>query len=133
MNLIINRKYFGKDYIIGDVFLDDRENTFVGNSLEPSLSAPHPAIPVGSYPIELRYSHKFGRYMPFLSGVSRRVGIMIHIGNYPKDTSGCILLGRNSIKGGLTDSRVTFKNVFDVLVADMVDKKEICLCVIQNK
>lgn len=133
MNLVIKRKYFCKDYIIGDVFLDDKENTFIGNSLEPSLSALHPAIPVGCYPIELRYSHKFGCYMPFLSGVPRRVGIMIHSGNYPKDTNGCILLGRNTIKGGLTDSRATFKNVFDVLTADMLDKKEICLCVIQNK
>ena len=38
MNLVIKRKYFSKDYIVGDVYLDDRDSTFIGNSLEPSLS-----------------------------------------------------------------------------------------------
>ena len=41
MNLIIKRKYFCKEYIIGDLFLNN-ENTFVCNTLEPSLSAAHP-------------------------------------------------------------------------------------------
>lgn len=75
MNIIIKRKYICKDYIIGDVYLNN-ENTPVCQSLEPSLSAAHPAIPIGSYPIELRFSHKFKRYMPFLSGVPCRSGIM---------------------------------------------------------
>lgn len=132
MNVIIKRKYFCKDYIIGDVYLNN-ENTPVCHSLEPSLSAAHPAIPVGSYPIELRFSHKFNRYMPFLSGVPCRVGIMLHPGNTAKDTLGCILLGRNTIKGALTDSRVTFNTLFDVLSHDLLDSKEICMCVIKNK
>lgn len=132
MNIIIKRKFFCKDYIIGDVFLNN-ENTPVCHSLEPSLSSEHPAIPLGSYPIELRFSHKFHRYMPFLSGVPCRVGIMLHVGNSAKDTLGCILLGRNTIKGALTDSRVTFDNIFDLLVTDMVYYKKICMCVIENK
>lgn len=132
MNIIIKRKYYCNDYIIGDVYLNNCY-TPVCNSLEPSLSVKHPAIPEGVYPIELRYSHKFKRYMPFLSGVSGRVGIMLHPGNTSKDTLGCILLGRNTIKGSLTDSRVTFNSVFDVLAHDLLDSKEICSCVIESK
>lgn len=132
MNIIIKRKFYCKDYIIGDVYLNN-DNTPVCHSLEPSLNAEHPAIPLGAYPIELRFSHKFKRYMPFLSGVPCRVGIMLHSGNTSKDTLGCILLGRNTIKGALTDSRVTFDSVFDVLAHDLLDSKEICLCVIENK
>jgi hypothetical protein len=64
MNIIIKRRYFCKEYIIGDVYLNN-ESTPVCNSLEPSLSAAHPAIPAGSYPIELRYSHKFKRLIYF--------------------------------------------------------------------
>lgn len=132
MNIIIKRKYFCKDYIIGDLFLNN-EDTFVCNTLEPSLCAEHPAIPAGAYPIEVRFSHKFHRYMPFLSGVPCRCGIMLHSGNTPKDTLGCILLGRNTIKGALTDSRNTFNSVFDAFTQDLFTTKEICLCVIKNK
>jgi hypothetical protein len=115
MDIIIKRRYFCKEYIIGDVFLNN-EATPVCNSLEPSLSAAHPAIPVGSYPIELRYSHKFKRYMPFLAGVPCRTGIMLHSGNTSKDTLGCILLGRNTVKGAVTDSRNTQITKFSTLL-----------------
>lgn len=108
MNLIIKRKYFCKDYIIGDVFLNN-EKTFLCNSLEPSLSAAHPAIPIGSYPIEFRFSYKFNRYMPFLSNTRERVGIMLHTGNLPSETMGCILLGLNTEKGKVTSSRKVFE------------------------
>jgi hypothetical protein len=132
MNIIIKRRYFCKEYIIGDVYLNN-ESTPVCNSLEPSLSAAHPAIPAGSYPIELRYSHKFKRYMPFLAGVPCRTGIMLHPGNTSKDTLGCILLGRNTVKGAVTDSRNTFNSVFDAFSQDLFTTKDICLCVIKNK
>lgn len=132
MDIIIKRRFFCNKYIIGDVYLNN-EDTPVCNSLEPSLSASHPAIPVGSYPIELRYSHKFNRYMPFLAGVPCRTGIMLHPGNTPKDTLGCILLGRNTAKGTVTDSRNTFNSVFDAFSQDLFTTKDICLCVIKNK
>ena len=47
--------------------------------------------------------------MPFLLQVNGRVGIMIHPGNYPKDTQGCILVGRNLAKGSVSNSKQTFQ------------------------
>lgn len=53
--------------------------------------------------------------MPFLLNVNGRVGIMIHTGNYPKDTQGCILVGRNLAKGSVSNSKQTFQNVNSII------------------
>lgn len=132
MNIIVERKYFCKDYIVGDVYLENK-HTFVCNSLEPSLSAAHPAIPVGAYPITFAFSHKFNRYMPFVDGVKGRSGIMIHTGNKPKDTLGCILLGNNTIKGGLTDSNKCFNPLRALLIQSIIDVNENCFLIVKNK
>lgn len=133
MNIIVERKYFCKDYIIGDVYLNN-DKTPICNSLEPSLSAPrHPAIPLGIYPIEFRYSAKFNRYMPYLSGVRNRYGIMIHPGNKPSDTLGCILLGLNTEKGKITSSRKVFEPIRSSLLTAIECDKSICFLTIKNK
>ncbi len=49
-------------------------------------------IPPGIYPVELTYSPKFHRLLPLLI-VPHRSAIRIHAGNWPRDSSGCILVG----------------------------------------
>ena len=132
MNIIIVRKFFCKDYIVGDVYLEN-ENTFVCNSLEPPLVAVHPAIPAGAYPITFAFSHKFNRYMPFIGGVKGRVGIMLHTGNSPKDTKGCILFGNNTIKGGLSDSKKCFNPIRALLMQSIIEANENCFLIVKNK
>lgn len=132
MNIIIVRKFFCKDYIIGDVYLNN-EKTMVCNSLEPSLSAVHPAIPCGSYPIEFRFSHKFQRYMPFLANTRERVGIMLHTGNVSSETLGCILLGLNTEKGKVTSSRKVFEPIRSSLLTAISEDRNVCFVTIKNK
>ncbi len=83
--------------------------------LEPPVGVPHPCINPGTYEIEYQYSKKYGRNMPFLQDVKGRSGIMIHTGNIPSETQGCLLVGRNKVVGGIIESRKTFDNLNDII------------------
>jgi hypothetical protein len=49
-------------------------------------------IPTGTYIVEPHYSFRFGRCFE-LQNVPERSNILIHKGNFNKDTKGCILIG----------------------------------------
>lgn len=53
----------------------------------------HSCIPEGEYSLLMTYSPRFKRLMPQVMNVSGFEGIRIHIGNFVKDTQGCILVG----------------------------------------
>ena len=50
------------------------------------------SIPTGKYRVEKRTSVKYGSHFHVL-GVSGRILILIHVGNYHMNTKGCILVG----------------------------------------
>lgn len=135
MNLILNRKFKGTEYTIGDLFID---GVFFCNTLEDtdrgltkSMSESEiakikikgiTAIPTGTYNIDLNtvsprfkssklYTSIEGK-LPRLDPVPGFAGVLIHIGNYPKDTDGCILVGNNSVKGQITNSTSTFNSLY---------------------
>ena len=49
-------------------------------------------IPVGDYGAHVRYDHPDG-WRVELDNVPGRSGVEIHVGNWPKETHGCILVG----------------------------------------
>ncbi len=63
------------------------------------------AIPLGSYRVKMQMSPTFKRMMPYLQKVSGFTNVMIHPGNTAEDTKGCILIGENTSRGKLTNSR----------------------------
>lgn len=103
---------FNKD---GDL-LDDGEQKVYGET----------AIPYGTYTIEISYSPRFKRMLPRLLNVRHFEGILIHAGNTAKDTHGCILVGRNTEKGKVTNSKATFDRLFTL----MKDEKDITIQII---
>ena len=118
---IANRPTYciGKLYIDGVWFCDTIEDTDRG--LDDSMSVyeilkkkikGETAIPTGIYKIEITYSPKYKRMMPLLIGVKGYSGIRIHSGNTSKDTEGCLLVGRNTKVGMVTDSRNTYQRLF---------------------
>lgn len=83
------------------------------------------AIPKGTYRVTLnvvspRFSQK-AQYafcqgkLPRLLDVPGYEGVLIHIGNTPEDTDGCLLVGYNKVKGQVIDSTKAFKELYSIL------------------
>jgi hypothetical protein len=51
------------------------------------------AIPAGRYRVTVEYSPTFGKHLPRLQAVPGFDGILMHGGNGPEDSRGCILCG----------------------------------------
>lgn len=125
----------GKLYVDGVYFCDTLEDKDRGLTQTMSLSEiaqkkikRETAIPTGTYKITMevvspkystRDAYKFcGGKLPRLLNVPGYDGILIHIGNYPKDTEGCLLVGNNSVKGAVMNSTATFKKLYETLLKD---------------
>ncbi|SAL69288.1 hypothetical protein AWB71_04162 [Caballeronia peredens] len=66
------------------------------------------AIPVGTYAVEVTFFHREGYYSPLLDNVPGFAGVRIHIGNFPKDTEGCILVGTEAGQDQVLNSKLAF-------------------------
>lgn len=99
MKAIIAREY-GKMQTLGRlVVFDGKEILLKVLTLElPDLGNQKniSCIPEGKYEVHRIYSPKFGNCF-HLQDVPGRSAILIHRGNYTKDTMGCILVGLNHI------------------------------------
>ena len=74
------------------------------------------AIPSGKYEVIVNYSNHFEKLLPLLLKVPNYGGVRIHSGNRPKDTEGCILVGKNykeDTPNIITESRLAFNELFD--------------------
>lgn len=70
------------------------------------------AIPEGRYRVEVTHSQRFNRRLPLLLSVPGFDGVRVHPGNDPRDTEGCILLGRVRGPGKVLESHLAFEHLF---------------------
>lgn len=138
MELTLRRIALRDTYTIGRLYVED---VYVSDTLEDCVRDLNrngqfdngekkvygeTSIPFGRYEVELnvkspKYSNfakypwakPYGGFLPRLKNVNGFEGILIHVGNTPKDTLGCILVGYNTIKGQLTNSRKAFAFLMD--------------------
>lgn len=106
----------------GRLFLNDEFQCY---TLEPAPSATLP-IPEGSYPLTLNVvSPKYRFRMPYLKHKGRvprllnvpgHKGILIHIGNFLRDTSGCILVGQRASLSRLYNSTIAYNSLYSNLI-----------------
>lgn len=118
MNIIVKRIFKGADYTIGKLYIDGKYfcDTLEDTVRPAGVKIPgRTAIPAGKYKIKLTESLRFGRLMPRLENVPGFTGVLIHAGSTAEDTRGCILVGKNRVKGKVLDSRETFARLFKLL------------------
>lgn len=112
----------GRLYVDGRLFCDTLEDRVRDLDKEDKVPG-RTAIPAGTYRVEFNWSPKFGRNLPRLLDVPRFEGILIHPGNTADDSAGCILVGRCTAAGRLTESRDTSDRL-NVLIEDARRKNQ---------
>lgn len=137
LRLILRRVAFERTYTIGRLYANGKKicDTMEPHCVHCTLDSTvgfiqrmkkvfgSVAIPVGTFDIVMSPSEKFHQLMPFLQDVHGFSGVMIHPGNYPRDTQGCILVGVNRQKGKLATSKRCFKKV-QALIEDSLQSGE---------
>ena len=152
MELTLHRKYrlpgysIGKLYVNGKYLCDTLEDTdrnlYQGMGEEwirENKVYGETAIPFGRYRITMKVqSQKYSKrkqydkikgFLPRLLEVPGYQGVLIHIGNYPKDTDGCVLVGYNTKKGAVMNSTQAFWKLYDILKAADDRKEEIWITI----
>ena len=113
------RDTFSEKSTLGELFLngermcDTLENPWIDNQRRISC------IPEGEYDVRLRLPRESNTrdYIHLLvKEVKDRDYILFHIGNFPKDTSGCILVGLGSQQDAVNNSRLAM----DLLIKEVI-------------
>ncbi|GHT66952.1 hypothetical protein AGMMS50222_08600 [Endomicrobiia bacterium] len=90
---------------------DTMERDGINDRGIPYLIAP------GTYDVELVDSFSFG-YTPEIMHVPNRSYLYIHAGNYPTDSTGCILPGRGGGPGYINSSQDEVDAIIDLIERD---------------
>jgi hypothetical protein len=117
MRLKLQRRFRGDKYTVGSLYVNERYfcDTVEDRDRELrqymplteilKIKVPHEtAIPTGVYKVIVNLSPAKKRMLPRLLDVPGFSGILIHRGNTVEDSSGCILVGENKVKGSVINS-----------------------------
>ena len=125
-DIVIARLVDDNKQTTGHMFLSDGERTYAHfMSLElpwKNNEVRVSCIPVGTYICRVRYSEKYGRHLEV--EVPGRTLILLHYGNFFKDTKGCILVGKgfSKIDGDdrfdVTQSKVSMNKLMSFIQDD---------------
>lgn len=136
LELLLIRRYLGASYTIGSLYingvyfcdvLEDPDRRLTSTTPEVIIRQKkiygNTAIPTGTYHVAMdTVSPKFkSRYwavrykgiVPRILSVPGFDGVLIHVGNTPADTLGCLLVGENKVKGQVINSANTFYRLMD--------------------
>lgn len=117
----LNRTSYSEDGVFG-LLISDSGQTFytLEHSYKQADNSFKPKLSLGTYtcqrhaPNRLPYETFEVMNVPDFMGNSV-TGILLHIGNYNKDSDGCILVGTGQAEAMITNSREAFKEFMDSL------------------
>lgn len=155
INLTLIRSFKGPEYTIGHLYIDGKyfcdtlEDVDRGLNSKMSLQEiqkvkikHETAIPIGMYYVDMNtispkysnfskypYAKPYNAKMPRIKNIPGYDGVLIHPGNSKRDTSGCILVGENKVKGQVINSQATWKKLMEILTK----KKDVIVLTIKYK
>lgn len=154
MKILVDRKWKKPEYTIGKLFIDDvffcntledrdrgLDNAMPLEEIKKKKVAGVTAIPTGTYNVRMeivspKYSMKdwfvnncHGARMPRLENVKGFEGVLIHSGNTALDTDGCVLVGKNDVKGMVTKSKDYFLQLYNKMYAAYKEGEKITITI----
>ena len=120
INLLLIRDTFTEESTVGELFIngericDTLENPWLDNQRNISC------IPEGQYPVRLRLARESASrdYLHLLvQEVPNRDWVLVHRGNFPSQTKGCILVGLGSQQDVVNNSRLAM----DLLIKEILN------------
>lgn len=145
MRLKLKRVFKGEKYTIGKLyvnniyFCDTLEDKVRDLTKEPKVYG-QTAIPAGVYEIDMNtvspkfknrsWAKKWGGIVPRLKNVPYFEGVLIHVGNSPDDSLGCVLVGDNQLIGKLVNSTIHFNRLMERLTKAKKNKETITIEII---
>lgn len=146
MEIVLTRRWQGNASTLGTLTIDGSASHFIledkDRGLVSTMTAKEiakvkvpkqTAIPTGRYKVFVTHSPRFKRMLPRLEGVPGYSGILLHPGNWIKDTDGCLLPGlTNWIEDKeycVGRSVPAFNNIFEKILAAWQDKEEIWITI----
>lgn len=146
MEIVVDRKWKKDTYTIGIMYIngerfsetiEDKDRGLLNSMSEAEIKAKKipglTAFPRGTFEVKLTYSPKFGKRtwgikyggrVPEIIGPKCFLGLRIHPANGAEDVQGCIGVGRNTIKGKVTQSTETYYKLMDNYIMPAVKKGE---------
>ena len=135
----------GRIYVDGEYVCDCVEDTDRGldqswplSEIKKKKIKSMTAIPTGTYEMTMSIqSPKFSQYeyyyrlckgyLPRILGIKGFEGVLFHCGSSAQSSAGCIIVGYNTIKGKVTDSRKAFEKLMKHFNAAKVLEDKITL------
>lgn len=146
MNIVIDRKWKKDTYTIGNLYINevlfsntledpDRglTSTMTLEEINKKKVYGQTAIPTGTYEVKMTYSNrlhgrayakKYEGKLPELINVKGYEGVRIHPFNKAQETLGCLSVGKNNIKGAVTNATAYFYMLVDNYILPAIKRGE---------
>ena len=146
MNIVIDRKWKKDTYTIGNLYingvlfsntLEDKDRGLTSSMTLEEISKKkiygQTAIPTGTYEVKMTYSNrlhsrayakKYDGKLPELINVKGYEGVRIHPFNKAQETLGCLSVGKNNIKGAVTNATAYFYILVDNYILPAIKRGE---------
>jgi hypothetical protein len=109
--VVIRRKYSFPESMIGELHVN---GAFLCYTLELAWmwnQKNKSCVPPGEYRAHLRFDHKDKWRIELLNVPGNRQNVQIHIGNYPRDVLGCVLVGTSYAADKVLNSTAAYEKL----------------------